>query len=334
MARFSSFFRLPSYLLAPLQGGVFVLFSAAPPVAFSYDTQGFLTSDQGVLAIGSGLPRPQWIMPSEAKFEWAFDWTNDYREETITNESFEFDLETLRLDLGWAAPLNDQWGFRVTLPLLHHSGGTLDGLVDGWHDFTGLPSGNRELVARDRINVFYRRNGVDEFRLTENASGLGDASLELLRRVGNGGNQVGLRLDLPTGDSDKLLGNGGTEASLWLTGPAWRASENFGAAWTIGAIFSDGGDLTIEGQESFVPFGRFVLSSRFSENLDITIQGMARGSLYSNSGLKAIEGAALQLAFGFQWRLASGRIVDIAMLQDPVVESSADVGLHIRIYEK
>lgn len=300
----------------------------------AYETEGFLTSDQGVLAIGAGLPRPRWKMPDDAGFEWAFDWTNDYRIKSSANESLEFDLETLRLDLGWAAPLGADWGFRFTLPLLHHSGGTLDGLVDGWHDLTGLPSGNREFVARDRINVFYRRNGEDEFRLNNSATGIGDASFELLRRLGDSSTQLGLRLDVPTGDSDKLLGNGGAEAAFWLTGPGLTESENFAVAWTLGAIVSDGGDLTKDGQEPLVPFGRLVLSARFSDNLDITLQGMARGRLYSNSELRAINGSALQLAFGFQWRLDSGRIVDIAMLQDPVVETSADVGFHIRIYEK
>ena len=39
--------------------------------------------------------------------------------------------------------------------------GTLDGFIDDWHDFFGLPEGTRPVLPRDQLNIAYRARRYD-----------------------------------------------------------------------------------------------------------------------------------------------------------------------------
>ena len=78
-------------------------------------------------------------------------------------------------------------------------GGELDTLIEDWHDFFGLPQGDRDKNPRDQLNIEYQRDGVLEYSQTEDSSGLGDIALSRWLPAGWTGSPTTAAIELPTG---------------------------------------------------------------------------------------------------------------------------------------
>ena len=63
---------------------------------------------------------------------------------------------------------------RAELPWRRVSGGSLDGFIENWHDFFGLPNGSRNRLPRDELLIEYRMADKTLLLVDESASGIGD----------------------------------------------------------------------------------------------------------------------------------------------------------------
>lgn len=141
--------------------------------------------------------------------------------ETNGDESLVLDGETRRIWLDWRRGLSDRLEVGLIVPWTWHESGSLDSLIDGWHDFFGLPEGNRTARPRDRLLFEYAAAGSGYARLDRNVSGPGDLRLHagwLLRDDPAGHTALRIGLKLPTGDSDEFLGSGSTDVSVGVAG--------------------------------------------------------------------------------------------------------------------
>ena len=78
----------------------------------------------------------------------------------------------------------------IEIPWLQHSGGYLDGVIDGWHDLLGLPEGIRPQTPDNGLMYVYEKNGVQVFQLNERKSGLGDIQIAMGLDLGALGNFI------------------------------------------------------------------------------------------------------------------------------------------------
>ncbi len=227
--------KLPSLLLAlaaaaPVQG-------QAPPL---HGPRG--VRDEFLLA-GTRLTLPAVLPDALAPGRWLFrtrvDWGNDFtrnqeppgevpldRRFLVDGEHATLDVE-LRRGLGRGADL----GLRV--PLRWRGGGSLDGLIDGFHGFTrslGLPDNDRSLFRRHLFRVEGRDRVGAPLHLEGTGAGLGN--LEVDGRWTIAGGQAPraafvLRLMLPTGTGPYEVDGVGFGAQL-VGARGW-------GSWDVGA---------------------------------------------------------------------------------------------------
>src|SRR3546814_14450901 len=127
------------------------------PSAFAADAPfGFGTFNQAALARFAPLPTPQ-ADSTDSGYRIALDWTNEYVVDQSGGEDLLLDGESLRLGLNGRIR-HGQWLFGAELPLLFTGGGSLDGLIENWHDWFGLPNGGREQRPRGKYAYRYNDN--------------------------------------------------------------------------------------------------------------------------------------------------------------------------------
>ena len=81
------------------------------------------------------------------------------QEENRGGESLVIDVENYRYELG-IRYRQDKWLARLDLPFVSNSAGKLDGAIDDWHKFFGLPEGKRDEFPRNELNIDYQRDGA------------------------------------------------------------------------------------------------------------------------------------------------------------------------------
>ncbi len=135
---------------------------------------------------------------------------NTSTDDTTTTESVLLDGETHRVAARYQRGIGKEWQVTLEVPWVRHSGGFLDKPIEQWHDFWGLPNGNRDELPRNQLLYAYDSPGFD-YRYQDSQSGLGDTQISVQRSLYSK-NRIFLSLhagvELPTGNEDKLSGNG------------------------------------------------------------------------------------------------------------------------------
>jgi hypothetical protein len=170
--------------------------------------------DEHVLAQGR-LTLPPIAPDTLARGDWSFRvgllwcnsfaWTQDVPGEHPKDRRFLIDGETRTLDLVVARGIGRNVQVGVRLPLRWRGGGSLDGLIDGWHRAFGLPNGNRPAFLENAFRVEGVTREFTSFSWNDaQGTGLGNLELEGRWRVHDGGPRgwrtaVAARVALPTG---------------------------------------------------------------------------------------------------------------------------------------
>ena len=292
------------------------------------DPDFFSVRDQNPLIRSAYLPLPATAGPAGEGFSLTagIQWSNTVNIEANAREALSIDEETLELDLTLARSLGS-WRFRATLPVMNRSAGVLDGAIDDWHRFFGLPQGARPDRARYGYLVSYT-NSAGVAVAAPAGTALGDLALEAGRvLIEHGGASVALfaGLEAPTGDRGRLSGNGALDAALWLeagTDPARRFALS-----GRGGISRPGGDALVP-LNSSVGFGTLALKLRVTRQLEAALQFDGHRAVAAGSSLKFL-GSAVMLTFGGRYRLDSGLLLEAGVIEDIDVDHSPDVTFHV-----
>ena len=139
---------------------------------------------------------------------------------TAANQ-FTMDGELLRTSLALRAGLGAGFTAGVELPFVLTTGGFLDSFLIGYHSFFGLPDEDRDAAPRDQFHVEALYQGRTVFRQEPEPLRLADVPLGLdyaLFAPAPGTPGLALRsgIELPTGDDQRGLGNGGVDVALGL----------------------------------------------------------------------------------------------------------------------
>ena len=295
------------------------------------DFQPFETRDQNLFNLihGQALPTNARLnKKSQARWSSSLAITNTINIESTANESIYLDYEAYRFNFSYQYGLNQHWNLKLDVPVIYQSGGVFDSAIDSWHDFFNLPDGKRPFVERDQYDVQYSYNAQTPVNLNEASSALGDIQIALARTlVENADTTISLwgSLKLPTGDEDKLSGNGASDVSAWLALNR-RLSQNWVMNLNTGAVILGSGSYQDIPLSDYALYGHIMLGWAASESINLKIQLQGHTSYYEKSQLD-ILGDAYLLSFGGSIKINQCNQIDIAFTEDIKVEASPDASL-------
>lgn len=253
-------------------------------------------------------------------------WSNTVNLGATPREQLLVDEETAELDLAIARDIGG-WRLRATLPLMHRGPGVLDGFIDGWHRFFGLPQGDRPNRPRKAYAIDYRRAGLAPVTVPSGTA-LGDLSLEAGRVLVSSprAELTGwIGLEAPTGDRAQLAGNGALDAAAWLALEAPVAER-----WTVSAragYSHSGGDGAVPLARG-IAFGTATLGWRATDHLEALLQLDGHSAIVRDSELPFLR-EAVALTIGGRYRLRSGAVFEAGVVEDIEVNHSPDVTFHL-----
>lgn len=254
-------------------------------------------------------------------------WASHFVVDDGPGESLLLDGETRRLALDLRYAPAPGWDLQLELPWLQHTGGSLDSLIDGWHDLWGMPDGGRNRAPGDRLA--YRYAGPDgAFNLADGASGPGDVSLSLSRRLWSGREgqlDAALGVKLPTGEEKDFLGSGSEDGFLALRG-FWAPGEG-DWRWSGQLGYVRAGEIAVleDAGEHHLWFAGASLEWQAWSSLSLLLQVDSHAAPLKNSKLTALGDTAVLLSAGARWRIDPHWALEFSVVEDVQVESGPDV---------
>ena len=297
------------------------------------DFQPFDTRDQNLFNLihGQALPTNARLnKKSQSLWSSSLVLTNTINIESNADENIYLDYEAYRFNLSYQYGLNDKWNLKLDVPLIHQSGGVFDSAIESWHEFWGLPRGNRPIVENNQYDIQYAYQSQTPVNLNEVSTTLGDIQIAVARSlIENSSTTMSLwaSLKLPTGDEDKLTSNGAADVSAWLALNR-QLSERWVINMNAGAVILGTDNYKNIPLSDYALYGHAMLGWSVSDNINLKLQFQGHTSYYDQSQL-TILGDTYFLTFGGTITINQCNQLDIAMSEDIKVEASPDASLVI-----
>ena len=255
--------------------------------------------------------------------------------ETSLDESLTLDGETTRLELGFRYGLSSRFELGVRVPYVWHETGTLDSLVEDWHDALGLPQGKRARREKDLLEFSYRESDDEIFNYQTRSNGIGDIRLTAGYQLSAGTNyRSALRfgLKLPTGDTGDFHGSGGTDISVGIAGD-WHSlfsEERLNAFYRAHVNYIGEPELLPDRYERFVWQLSTGLGYFLTRSFELRAQVVSRTANY-DSKIGTLGQNSLWLMFGANIRVASDYLLSVGVAEDIKVRSAPDVSFQLSL---
>lgn len=287
-----------------------------------------VTMNQNPMVLPYGLPLPlpaRLASDGAGRYGLVVNWSNTATEESSGRWEATIDAETFDLRLRGEYAFGERWSVMAELPWRSIGGGSLDGAIESWHDFWGLPEGDRKNMPQDRYLIEAQVDGQTVLLYDDDASGIADIPLRVgyqLLADEKSAVSAWLSVDLPTGDADDLLGSGATDVVASVAAQSqvaehWQVFGQFDVAWL------GDGDIVPQYQESWVVAGLAGVTWNAWRALDLTVQLYANSQVF-DIPVTGLSGDAVVLGFGGTWRTEHGWRFDIGMNEDVQVDASPD----------
>jgi len=291
----------------------------------------------GALARGFALPpvlgRPDVLAAGALQQRVYLNDTNEFVDRANNTESIIVDGEATQLSYGLRYGITDRWEAGAFVPLLLQGGGILDGLIEGWHRFWGLPNENRADAPQNRYLYQYTRNGQQLLDVNQGSLTFGDIRLDSGYRLAD---HLAARamLQLPSGDASHLSGNGAFGGALWLDGglPLKGAYlDRLTLYGSLGYSYTGTGQVLSQQQKNGLPFGGAGLGYRITRNWDARVQVYFHAAPYRDSELAALDHIAAPLTVSTSYRVASKTAITLGFQEKANIYASPDFGLFLGV---
>lgn len=258
---------------------------------------------------------------------------NNYVTDDNAREALNFDGEFLRVATRFRYGLGSGWEVEAEIPWQQNDGGFMDATIDNWHDFWNLPDGDRDEVSRDLYDIGYVGPEA-AFRFTDDASGMGDASLALVKelyRTEDSAISARLGAKFATGDEDDLLGSGSEDYYLSINFTGDQRSD-LPLVWhgQLGYLRAGDADILGDALEEDLWFAGLGLEWRTWETVHLKLQVDSHAAVV-DSTLTATGDTSVQLTAGLTWLLGGHWELDAAFSEDIAVETAPDFVVHLGI---
>lgn len=310
-----------------------ILASASDDAVNQSDFHPFETRDQNLLNMihGQALPTDASLnKKSQSLWSSSLIITNTLNIASNSNEDIYLDYETYRFNLSYQYGLNENWNLKVDIPLIYQGGGIFDSAIESWHEFFGMPNGNRPYVAQDQYDIRYAWQSQTLVDLSQPSTSLGDIQLAIARSIledSHTSMSLWASLKLPTGDEARLTSNGAADIAAWLA-----LNQQLSQRWLLnlnaGAVFPGTDNYQGIPLSDQALYGHAMLGWLVSENINLKIQLQGHTSYYDQSQL-TILGDTYFLTFGGTININRCNQLDIAFSEDIKVDASPDASLVI-----
>jgi hypothetical protein len=261
------------------------------------------------------------------------EFANNFTESTSNSSAIAIDGETHKATLSLRYGLTDRLDATLDIPYIRHESGSLDGFIENWHDWFGLPNSGREDISQDQLAYVYQLNGTDIINIRSSKSGPGDVRLSLGYKLKETDDRIWTMrggIKLPTGDPDKLTGTDSTDVytSLHLTDRKVFDSEKLQFHGNLGVLAI--GDSELPHTEDWVVFGSSALAWQVRGNIALKAQFDFHTPFY-DSDLKELGDFSGQLVLGGTLKLTNKILLDLSISEDILTDTAPDVVFQIGI---
>jgi hypothetical protein len=298
----------------------------------SATTIGLATRDQNPMLQAYYLPSLGFSSQPGWQYSHSLFISNTYRQQSKNNQALVIDVENYRYDFALSYQHND-WRINTKIPFIVNTGGTLDGLIEDWHGFFGLPQRGRDSNPNDQINIEYINNGQTVFLQNRADNDIGDIEVSLSYQLAADKNQsteISLGIELPTGSVESNSGNEATDVALWLRHQ--RAATELTVLYGQIAYshIGKGGQLA-EQLKNDTWVAQLGAEHTFNENITGILQLDLHSALINNSSLTAF-GNSLQMQVGLQFsNLIINHNLDLFLSEDILPGSAPDITFGARL---
>jgi Protein of unknown function (DUF3187) len=287
-----------------------------------------LTRNQHPLVALYGLP-----LPLAARLPGAgsgnigatVNWSNVATTDTTDRSSYMLDGEVFEVRVQAGHALGERFAVQGQLAWRQLSGGSLDSLVENWHDLFGLPNGSRDNLPRDALRIEYRSGEQTLLLVDDDSSGLADLPLALgyqLTASDQGAIAAWLTVKVPTGKAADLMGSGAVDAAFSLAGER-QLSERWQLFGQVNLAWLGEGDVLADLQQDFA--GSLLAGATWSarRSLELTAQLEANTAVLDTG--TNLDGDAVVLTIGGRYRTDSGWVCDFGFSEDLQIDASPDI---------
>ena len=287
-----------------------------------------LTRNQHPLVALYGLP-----MPLAARLPGAgsgnigatVNWSNIATTDTTDRSSYTLDGEVFEVRVQGEHALGERFALQGQLAWRQLSGGSLDSLVESWHDLFGLPNGSRNRLPEDELLIEYRSGESTLLRVDDESSGLADLPLALgyqLAASERGAVATWLTIKVPTGKAEDLTGSGAVDVALSLAGER-QLSERWQLFGQANVAWLGNGDVLADLQQDFA--GSLLAGTTWKawRGLELTAQLEANTAVMDTG--TDLDGDAVVLTLGGRYRTDAGWAFDFGFSEDLQVDASPDI---------
>jgi len=286
-----------------------------------------LTRNQHVLTTLFGIPAPlpaRLPRPGSGVATLTLNWSSFAVVDGSDSTSATLDGEVIDVRARVDHALAPRWAWRAELAWQELSGGSLDSLVDNWHDTFGLGGGARDRLPQDQLLVEYVDDGVTRLRVDEDGSGVTDIPVSVGYQVSESEQaavSTWLSVKVPTGDTKRLGGSGAVDVALTVSATrrmadSWQVFGQAGVAW-LGE-----GDVLPDQQQDFA--GSILAGTTWQATpaFGLTAQIEANTAVFDTG--TDLDGDAVVLTLGGTFTTSGGWHFDVGFSEDVLVDASPD----------
>jgi hypothetical protein len=257
-------------------------------------------------------------------------------DETRNGEDLRLDGETARLAFTYRYGFFDKLDISIEVPYLSHQSGNLDSIIDDWHDILVFAGGGaRATREQDQLEFFYADSQATLVDVSNDASGISDIRLLAGWQLSTSeGRNTALRFGVkfPTGDSNELLGSGGTDISLGLASDVsgFWGSTKLSGFYRVNVTHLGEPDRLADRYKNLVGQISFGLGYRVHRNVDLRLQSRIRSAVY-DSEIDNLGATSVSMTFGADFRVSNRYQIVLSAAEDVKVGSAPDVSFQIAL---
>lgn len=297
------------------------------PVA-SLHAEPLLTRNQHPLAALFGLPMPlaaRLPAPGTGRVGATLNWSNFATTDTTERRSYTLDGEVFEARVQADRTLGERFAVHGELAWRNLSGGSLDSLVENWHELFGLPGGSRNRLPEDELMIEYRSGESTLLQVDEDSSGLADLPLAVGYQIAaseRGALAGWLTVKVPIGKAEDLTGSGALDVALSLSGER-QLSEHWQLFGQANVAWLGEGDVLADLQQDFAGSLLAGVTWNAWRELDLIAQLEANTAVLDTG--TDLDGDAVVLTLGGSYRTAGGWRFDVGFSEDVQVAASPDI---------
>lgn len=256
---------------------------------------------------------------------------NTLETERRANQQLLVDGESDTLRLTYDNQLGAAWRYRLTLPVVHDSGGFLDPAIDSWHRWLGLDPGSRPYYPSGRI--IYSYVGRNTVLAQGTHTSVGDTSAEAgWYALDDARHTLSIwgGLEAPTGSTRHLTGDGAWDGALWAHAarrwPSWHVAAELGVVQPFGdAVFAGAAHRTSV-------FLRTAATRDVGPIWSLRAQLDGQTARVSGTNLRFL-GPSAQLTVGMTRQLPRHWRLQLGIAEDAAVNTAPDITFFVGIHD-